>query len=130
MARHEQHSCARRAVRGRDLRRTARTRAAAARALPNPALQIVIPDDGEVKLGDFPLNVGNTPGVFVLDLTTNASLGLNDGSAWTFANGNLTGGRADIPVQIPEPASLLLVSLGGLVAARVAGARNRRGRMD
>lgn len=99
--------------------------------LPNaiPQFQITIPDDGEVKLGDFPLNVGNTPGIFVLDLTTNASLSLTDGSAWTFANGNLTGGRADIPVQIPEPASLVLVSLGGLAAARMAGGRNRRWRV-
>ena len=85
---------------------------------PNPLFQFTIPDDGEVKLGDFPLNVGNTPGVFVLDLTTNASLGLNDGSAWTFTNGNLTGGRADIPVQIPEPASLVLLSIGGWLAVR------------
>lgn len=95
----------------------------------NSMFQIVLPNDGEVRLGDVNVNVGNTPGIYKLDLSNGDNADVSFGAradfgfggagdpvtTWRSFTGDITGGSIQIPVAIPEPASLLLLA-GGAIA--------------
>ncbi len=97
--------------------------------LANSMFQIVLPNDGEVRLGDVNVNVGNTPGIYKLDFSNGdsqdpafgarADFGFGTAgdpvTTWRSFTGEITGGSIQIPVAIPEPTSLLLLA-GGAIA--------------
>ena len=97
--------------------------------VPNPLFQIVLPDNGEVFIGD--LNVILTDDYGILDLVNNDNPDANFGAradfgwgspndpvtTWRAYTGEITGGRLVFD-NTPEPTSLILLSLGALALAR------------
>lgn len=103
-----------------------------------PFFQIVLPDNGEVLVGDINVIVGDEPGMYVLDVMNSdaptydrgafASFSFNPWCGdldcdWSVHDGDLTGGVLELPV-VPEPGTLILVGLG---LFGLAGRRTRRG---
>lgn len=106
-------------------------------ATPNPLLQITMLAGGEVFVGDVYVNVGTSGGT--LDVMNADNPDLNWGARaefgfggsgdpftrWRAYTGELTGGILDLPV-VPEPTTLLLLSVGLAVAVRTRTRRNAR----
>ncbi len=77
----------------------------------NPVLQITLPDNGEVKFGEFEVNVGSKGGYVDLlnSLALNANyiarveFGFNGATVWTLNNGGLSGGQLELPVADATP---------------------------
>lgn len=89
--------------------------------MPIPAFQIVLPDNGEVRLGHLLVDVGPAGGIldamnsdeFDPSRGTQVAFGFGGPgdpvTTWRAYTGELTGGVLELPV-IPEPASLVLIA--------------------
>lgn len=89
---------------------------------PNPLFQIVLPDNGDVYLGTVRVNTGTGTGNFTLDALNADDPDVGHGASavfgfggpgdpvttWRAFDGEITGGSIQIPVAVPEPASLFL----------------------
>lgn len=94
----------------------------------NPAYQLVLPDNGEILVGDFNVTVDADGGL--LDLMNADNPDINFGAradfgfevlpndpitTWRAHTGEITGGRLAF---VPEPTSLMLLTVGALSLAR------------
>lgn len=95
--------------------------------IPAPGFILEL-DEGSHLIGRFEVTGPGAPGNYVIDLLNAQAADFNAGAlvqwgfdetktAWS-GDGSLTGGRAVVYDGIPEPATLLLVALGGVAAVR------------
>lgn len=95
----------------------------------NPLFQITLPDNMDVYLGTVRVNTGGSSGLFTIDALNADDPDAGHGARalfgwggqfdpvtfWHAFDGEITGGSIQVPVGVPEPASLLLGLSCGLV---------------